>query len=56
LLVCIAVILGQMKALQDQPVVHLPPHRSAIQIDFGGKLLELPRLCFFRKHSTNPPI
>jgi hypothetical protein len=30
-----------MKALQDKPVVHLPPHRSAIQIDFGGKLLEL---------------
>jgi hypothetical protein len=36
-----AFIIGQVNTLQDKPVVHLEPHRDTIQIDFGGKLLQL---------------
>ena len=41
LLVCIAVIIGQMNTLQDRQIVHLQLHSGAIRTDFGGKLLEL---------------
>jgi hypothetical protein len=41
LLICVAVIIGQMNTLQDKQVVHLQPHSGAIRADFGGKLLEL---------------
>ena len=41
LLICIAVMTGQMNTLQEQQVVHLQPHSGAIRADFGGKLLEL---------------
>src|ERR1700728_1910272 len=40
-LVCIAVIVGQVNTLQDKQVVHLQPHSGAIRTDFGGKRLEL---------------
>jgi hypothetical protein len=41
LLICVAVVIGQMNTLQDKQVVHLQPHSGAIRADFGGKLLEL---------------
>lgn len=41
LLICLALLVGQKDTLQDRPVVHLQPHRAAIDISFGGKLLEL---------------
>lgn len=41
LLLCAAIMAGQMITLQDRPVVHLVPNRSSISSDFGGKLLEL---------------
>jgi hypothetical protein len=41
MLICIAVIIGQMNTLQTKQVAHLPPHRDTIQTEFGGKLLEL---------------
>ncbi len=41
LLLCAAIIAGQMITLQDRPVVHLAPNRSSISGDFGGKILEL---------------
>ena len=40
-LICLALISGQMNTLQDKPVVRMQPHRSAIDIGFGGDLLEL---------------
>ena len=56
ILVCLAVIVGQMNTLQDKPVVHLQPHSGAIQVDFGGKLLELlhaPTIIYLR---MTPPV
>lgn len=41
LLICIAVVIGQMNTMQEKQVVHLNPNRNAIGEDFGGKLLEL---------------
>jgi len=41
LLVSLAFIVAQMSTLQEKPVVHLGPHGDAVQIGFGGKLLEL---------------
>jgi hypothetical protein len=41
LLVCIAVMIGQMNTMQKKQVVHLNPHRNTIDENFGGKLLEL---------------
>lgn len=41
LLLCAAIMTGQMITLQDRPVVHLAPNRSSISSEFGGKLLEL---------------
>ena len=41
LIISIAFVIGQMNTLQDKPVVHLRPHSGAIQVDFGGKKLEL---------------
>jgi hypothetical protein len=41
LLVCIAVMIGQMSTLQTKQVAHLPPNRDTIQTESGGKLLEL---------------
>jgi hypothetical protein len=41
LLVCLAILFGQVNSLQDKPVVHLPPNSRAIDFAFGGKLLEL---------------
>jgi hypothetical protein len=41
LLVWLAVIAGQMNPLHEKQVVHLQSHSGAIQVDFGGKLLEL---------------
>ena len=41
LLICTAIIIGQMNTLQTKQVAHLPPHGDAIQTEFGGKLLEL---------------
>ena len=40
-LICLALISGQLNALQEKPVVHMQPHRSAVDIGFGGTLLEL---------------
>lgn len=40
LLVSAAVFLGQM-AMQDRPVVRLPPNRASIMAEWGGKLVEL---------------
>lgn len=41
LLVCLAVLFGQVNSLQDKPVVRLPPNRTTIDPAYGGKLLEL---------------
>jgi hypothetical protein len=41
LLICTAVIIGQMNTLQAKQVAHLPPNRDTIETEFGGKLLEL---------------
>ena len=41
LLVCVALVSGQMNMQQGKQVVHLQPHSGAIRADFGGKLLEL---------------
>jgi len=41
LIISIAFAIGQMNTLQDKPVVHLQPHSGAVQVDFGGKQLEL---------------
>ena len=41
LLICTAIIIGQMNTLQTKQVAHLPPHGDTIQTEFGGKLLEL---------------
>ncbi len=41
LLLSLAFFVAQMNTLQEMPVVHLGPHSDAVQIDFGGKLLEL---------------
>jgi hypothetical protein len=41
LFTCLALLLGQMKMLQGKPIVHLQPHRVAVEVEFGGKLLEL---------------
>jgi len=41
LIISIAFVIGQMNTLQDKPVVHLLPNSGAIQVDFGGKQLEL---------------
>jgi hypothetical protein len=41
LVISLALVVGQMNALQEKPVVHLQPHSGAIQADFGGKQLEL---------------
>jgi hypothetical protein len=41
LLLSLAFFVAQMNTLQEKPVVHLGPHSDAVQIDFGGKLLEL---------------
>jgi len=38
---CVALCTGQMNMLQSKQVVHLEPHRTMIDISFGGKLLEL---------------
>jgi hypothetical protein len=37
----LALLIGQMNTLQSKPVVHLQPHRDAIEIGLGGKFLEL---------------
>lgn len=41
LLISVALILGQLNALHDKPIVHLLPHSNTIRADDGGKLLEL---------------
>lgn len=41
LLVCLAIIFGQINSLQDKPVIHLPPNTKMIDPAYGGKLLEL---------------
>ena len=41
LLICLAVIFGQINPLQDKPVVHLPPNGRTLSPAYGGKLLEL---------------
>jgi hypothetical protein len=38
---CLAILSGQMITLQNKPIVRMQPHRSAIDIAFGGDLLEL---------------
>ena len=43
LLICTAVIIGQMSTQQDRQVAHLPMQRDAIPTEFGGKLLELTK-------------
>jgi hypothetical protein len=40
-LIYLALLVGQMNTLQGKPVVHLRPHRSMIEVEFGGMLLEL---------------
>ncbi len=55
LFLCVAIMAGQMVTLQDRPVVHLPPNRNSIAVEFGGKLLELinaPPTVFL---PANPP-
>jgi hypothetical protein len=41
LLISLALVVAQMNSLQEKAVVHLEPHSGAIQVNFGGKLLEL---------------
>jgi hypothetical protein len=41
LIVFLALLTGQMKTLQDKPVVHLHPNQDFIPIEFGGDLVEL---------------
>lgn len=41
LLLCSALLVGQMNTLQDKPVVHLPPNRDVIGFEYGGDLLQL---------------
>jgi hypothetical protein len=41
LLICTAIIIGQMNTLQTKQVAYLAPHGNKIQTEFGGKLLEL---------------
>ena len=41
LLLSLALFLAQINNLQEIPVVHLEPNGDAVQIGFGGKLLEL---------------
>jgi hypothetical protein len=55
LLVCIAVIIGQMNTLQTRQVAHLPPHSDTIQTYFGGKLLELDNAPAIVHLPTTPP-
>jgi hypothetical protein len=40
-LILLALLVGQTNKLQQRPVVHLQPHRTSIDIGFGGHLLEL---------------
>jgi hypothetical protein len=41
ILICLALITGQMNTLQDKPVVHLHSHQDSIPAEFGGDLLVL---------------
>lgn len=46
LLICLAIIFGQVNSLHDnslqtKPVIHLPPHKTTIDRGYGGELLEL---------------
>jgi len=40
-LICLALLAGQMRTLQDRPVVHLRPDQDFIQNEFGGATVEL---------------
>lgn len=55
LLISLALVVGQMNALQEKPVVHLLQHSSAVQADFGGKQLELQRAPTFIYLPMTPP-
>jgi hypothetical protein len=37
----LALLIGQANSLQDKPMVHLRPHQDVIELNFGGKLLEV---------------
>ena len=41
LFLSLAFFVAQINNLREMPVVHLGPHSDAVQIGFGGKLLEL---------------
>jgi hypothetical protein len=41
LLIYLALLAGQMKTMQEKPVVHLQPHQEFIKTEFGGDLVEL---------------
>lgn len=41
MLIALALLAGQMNAMQSKPIVHLPPHQDRIGVSLGGKLLEL---------------
>ena len=32
---------GQIKTLQDKPVIHLPPHQNFIPVEYGGHFVEM---------------
>ena len=41
LVFCLFVFAGQLNRLQTRPVIHLPPHKNAIEAGFDGSLLDL---------------
>jgi hypothetical protein len=41
LLLCSALLVGQINTLQNKPVVHLPANRDIIGFEYGGDLLQL---------------
>jgi hypothetical protein len=41
IMVCVILLSGQMRTLQDKPSVRLPQNQSSIPADYGGRLVEL---------------
>jgi len=40
-MICVILLSGQMRTLQDRPSVRLPQNQSYIPADYGGSLVEL---------------
>jgi len=55
LLICIAMIFGQVNSLQDKPIVRLPPNIRVIDPAYGGKLVELINAPAEVSLPANPP-